>query len=471
MGGTSGLWSGASGLQSGASLDAQVAAILSGHPSAWYDPSDPNTLWQDMARTIPVTGYGQAVACIDDKSGNGNHLFQGTVARRPVWGRHPVVGRRNLFTYTEQFDDSAWAQTNVTVTPNAAIAPDGTMSADRVVPSAGTRPLNVDGPRFNTPVGLVKTLSVHAKMDTARYLALGFSNGAGFTATANFDLQTGVVTGTGFHPDAATSVQAGMTSLANGWYRCFFSIFADIEYMPFCHITASTQPAGGIYNRNITGDGVSGIFIWGAQVETGATATPYQKVVSSFDVTEHGVDSVYYLAFDGVDDSMATSGNITPGTDKAQVVGGFRKNNGTAGIVLETSTNANTNAGSLYLYANDGSANWASLSRGTATADASQIASVSVSGADTAVIATTHDIGASITTLRRNGVATANGTGDKGIGSFNAYPLYVGRRANATFPFNGRIYCFVLRFGLNLSAADRATLEQWAAVRTGVALP
>src|SRR5690348_134127 len=53
--------------------------------AAWYDPSDLTTLWKDTAATIPVTADGDVVACMTDKSGNGNTLTQGTPAARPVY--------------------------------------------------------------------------------------------------------------------------------------------------------------------------------------------------------------------------------------------------------------------------------------------------------------------------------------------------------------------------------------------------
>lgn len=51
----------------------------------WYDPSDLTTLWQDTAGTVPVTADGQAVARIDDKSGNGKHATQADAAKRPLY--------------------------------------------------------------------------------------------------------------------------------------------------------------------------------------------------------------------------------------------------------------------------------------------------------------------------------------------------------------------------------------------------
>jgi hypothetical protein len=50
----------------------------------WFDPSDMGTLWQDVDGTVPVTGPGQKVARIDDKSGNGHHAIQPDLALRPV---------------------------------------------------------------------------------------------------------------------------------------------------------------------------------------------------------------------------------------------------------------------------------------------------------------------------------------------------------------------------------------------------
>jgi hypothetical protein len=45
-----------------------------GQYGAWYDFTDMSTLFQDAARTIPVTAAGQTVAGVTDKSGRGLHL-------------------------------------------------------------------------------------------------------------------------------------------------------------------------------------------------------------------------------------------------------------------------------------------------------------------------------------------------------------------------------------------------------------
>lgn len=91
---------------------------LSLSPLAWYDPSDLATLWQDTAATTPVTADGQAVARIDDKSGNGRHMTQATAAARPLYktagGLHWLEG--------DGVDDTMASAGTVNVTPGMTVA-------------------------------------------------------------------------------------------------------------------------------------------------------------------------------------------------------------------------------------------------------------------------------------------------------------------------------------------------------------
>lgn len=61
-----------------------LSLFAAGEQSAWYDPSDFSTMFQDSAGTTPVTAAGQPVGKILDKSGCGNHATQTTAASRPV---------------------------------------------------------------------------------------------------------------------------------------------------------------------------------------------------------------------------------------------------------------------------------------------------------------------------------------------------------------------------------------------------
>jgi hypothetical protein len=208
-----------------------------------------------------------------------------------------------------------------------------------------------------------------------------------------------------------------------------------------------------------------------AQLELGSTATAYQRVTTQYDVTETGVQSLSYLSFDGVDDGMVT-GTITPGTDKAQVFAGVRKlSDAATGMLAEFSASVNTNAGTLnFIAPESGGIEYGSLSKGNASVNENQRAdfnSATAAAPVTSVLTATHDIPADLSTIRHNGVAGTNSTGDKGTGNFLVYPLYIGRRGGTSLPFNGQIYNLIVRFGANLDAGTITSTETFVNGKTG----
>lgn len=54
-------------------------------PALWWDASDLSKLFLDTGGTSPVTSDGDAIALIQDKSGNNRHLTQATAGDRPVY--------------------------------------------------------------------------------------------------------------------------------------------------------------------------------------------------------------------------------------------------------------------------------------------------------------------------------------------------------------------------------------------------
>lgn len=66
-----------------------------------YDPNDLSTMFQDAEGAVPVTGVGQPVGLILDKSGHGNHASQTTSASRPILRKNAVTGANYL-----EFDGS-----------------------------------------------------------------------------------------------------------------------------------------------------------------------------------------------------------------------------------------------------------------------------------------------------------------------------------------------------------------------------
>lgn len=57
-----------------------------------FDFNDLSTMYQDAAGTVPVTGVGQPVGKVLDKSGRGNHATQTTSAKRPILQQNATTG-------------------------------------------------------------------------------------------------------------------------------------------------------------------------------------------------------------------------------------------------------------------------------------------------------------------------------------------------------------------------------------------
>ena len=231
------------------------------------------------------------VASISVREVPGNHAYQTTSASRPTLARIPSSGRRNLLTYSEQLDNAAWSKTGATVTANAVANPvNGETTADAMfeVAAAST-------PRISFPVpvtGVQQTWSVYAKAngrDQIRIVVDGSAaNSTYFTLTGSGTASPGV------------SSTATITSLGNGWYRCAHTTTATLSSNPYIATAESNVMIA-------SGDNTKGVYLWGAQLETGSSATNYQKVVATTDVTESGVGDLWHLVFDGSDDSLVTN--------------------------------------------------------------------------------------------------------------------------------------------------------------------
>jgi hypothetical protein len=173
---------------------------------------------------------------------------------------------RNLLTYSEQFNNAAWVKTSSTISANAAIAPNGTLTADKLIPNNGTNP-TAGGfetlVQFGFLTASVYTYSVYAK--AAEFTSIRFreTNFSGQILTV--DLTNGAITGGGgqFNTPLATDV-------GNGWYRISFTSNSS---------TLMTNLSQYAIRCAVTGDGTSGILIWGAQVEQGSL-TEYLPTVT-----------------------------------------------------------------------------------------------------------------------------------------------------------------------------------------------
>jgi hypothetical protein len=176
--------------------------------------------------------------------------------------------RTNLNVYSSDFSNAVWTKVQGSITANIIVAPDGTLTGSKFVESTATTTQHNVYQIGRTIGATSNTASVYLKAGerTAVYFVIyDVSTNAG----AYFNLANGTITSTD------SGVTSSITSVGNGWYRCVIT-----------RTTASTANGGmNVFinsgSTSYTGDGFSGIYIWGAQLEAGAFATSYIPTVAS----------------------------------------------------------------------------------------------------------------------------------------------------------------------------------------------
>jgi hypothetical protein len=194
--------------------------------------------------------------------------------------------RTNLILRSEEFDNASWTKAASSITANTIVAPDGVLTGDRFVENSAAAVRSVSQ-TSTTVASTTYTLSVFAKevpTSAKRYLRLALNTVASttFWAAATYDLSLGTVLGTNA-AGGGTVTSTSITAVGNGWYRCVLT--GDIGSNTDMNVVIGCNPSIGTYtNRgreSYTGDGYSGIYIWGAQLEVGAFPTSYIKTVAA----------------------------------------------------------------------------------------------------------------------------------------------------------------------------------------------
>ena len=200
----------------------------------------------------------------------------------------------NLVTYSQDFDNAAWAKSNSSISANAGVAPDGTTTAEKLIVDSGAQTFSLI---YEAAVFTDKTFSCYAKPDGFDYVNLvQFTSSGGSTQGVQFNVSTGVVA----HSANATGT---ITDAGNGWYRCSMVPSTRVSTSVSIQANDGATP-GSWYYTAVTGDGSKGILIWGAQLEAG-TLTTYLPTVASALVGLTGVTR----GANGTTAASATSGD------------------------------------------------------------------------------------------------------------------------------------------------------------------
>jgi hypothetical protein len=209
-------------------------------------------------------------------------VIRNAVADEPRFDHDPVTGeclgliieeqRENLFRYNTKHDESWWVNQSSSETINTAetLSPDGTNNTTKLFGTNGATARQSIYQGISVTSGVTYTFSVFLKQGERRYATIWFdsanvSEGAFWGAGSIIDLQTGTL---------ATGSQTKIIPYPNGWYRCYVTATPTATQSMNMNLSVGA-PNNDVAGYIANGDGSSGIYIWGHQLEADKDYSSY----------------------------------------------------------------------------------------------------------------------------------------------------------------------------------------------------
>lgn len=210
-------------------------------------------------------------------------------ANIPRFEYDPLTGARkglliepqqtNLLTYNRAFDNAAWVKAGLTIAPNAETAPDGTPTADKWVEDETTgthfiRPLS----NVSVSAGSTSAFSIYVKAAGRSAVFVQLDDGTSTNQVrGQFDIEN-VSAGSAGYVGAGAGGAIDIEAAGNGYVKISLSGAPSPSATTHRVIVYMQNPFG---TSSYTGDGTSGLYLWGASLVPG----PYAGSLIKTDAT------------------------------------------------------------------------------------------------------------------------------------------------------------------------------------------
>jgi hypothetical protein len=182
----------------------------------------------------------------------------------------------NLLTFSEDFRSYSLAQSSITA--SAAIAPDGTPSASKLVEAAGasTHYMDLNARSYTASTAYTYSIYVKAAERTSVMIFFYGDNAVFANKSVHVNLTTGTIAYTG------AGITSSIQNVGNGWYRIIATGTAAASATGYIGLYLSTAPGSSDGTVSYTGNGVSGVYVWGAQLEAASSVGNYTPTPANY---------------------------------------------------------------------------------------------------------------------------------------------------------------------------------------------
>lgn len=211
---------------------------------------------------IPLDGSGDMTLT---RASNGTRVNSAGLVEVVAW---------NLLQYSEDITNAAWGEFGATRSANTATAPNGTTTADTILPSATTSTHGIF--QQITVAGGIYSASAYFKANGYNYACIRIATNSD---TTRYGVVISLIDGSVTATDTSgspTNTSYSIETAGNGWFKLNVSCSHSSGFI--YHTVGVSNVAVPTFSNSLpsfTANGTSSIYIWGAQLNIGSTAKPY----------------------------------------------------------------------------------------------------------------------------------------------------------------------------------------------------